>query len=1252
MNRSKSVLNKISILLLVFSSLLLAQKNITTESITIKDGLSSNIIRDIIQDQYGYIWFATADGVNIYDGYNITVIKNNPGDSTSLPSNQTYRMLEDKHGNIWITTNEGLARYERDVNSFVTFKYSNSTASQANIVLHIFEDSRGNLWVSTKDGTLLFNRETEKFQRYEVMNIDNSIANYVNYGGAIVESDDGDLYTIAQSFGLLKFDYESLLFVQVPLKNNFKDKILLSRIFDVVVDSENNLWLAMTNGLFKIDLKENKGYDLTPFERSSQRNFWDNAATGLLIDKNNNIWVGTGRNGIYLFDTKQQKFERLISTSSSLITYEGFFEDNSGLLWLGSSRGVLIYDFYRKPFETFKLSNNNEENSSIAVTSFSKSFRYKDNVWLGTVKGIHLFDNSNKLIKPASRINKRLSQVKGTDVSSIQEIDDGTLWLSTLGKGLYSFDLKTNVLKNYKNILYDNTTIATDFIHTIELDKKEDLWVGTHLGLNLLKKGENDFIQIPSFLNRKYEEKLKDKIVDLRKNSKPLSSIINVGDYADISKEFVLRKDSKVLIYSMGEGLPQWNMVDFGWLASSDGDTLWSAGEYSESFYASGGQKNRIKIGILNLKGGRYKLRYKSDDSHSVESYNTLPPQDSSYWGTQIFSLNNEEFSSYQNLLEKSVNNTFLQGEDIKTIIEDSKNNIWVGTDDGLSKIDSNFTIQNFLHNPSNQNSLSNNFVRDVKEDLDGNIWIATADGLNKLDPTNNTFTVLRERDGLPTANLSAIEVDNEGDLWVSGLKGISKIELGESGDKQIIVNYDVKDGLQGYEFIRNSSFKDKNGKLYFAGLDGFNAFYPGSSNRTPPFVSIQNIKVSNKSVTDLEDISTSDINLLNDLSLPYNQNDLSFDFASIHFSRPDKNRLLYKLEGVDEEWQVGDRRFASYTNLDPGDYVFKLKGSNGDGIWNENTKTIDIHIASPWYNNWTAYTVYAFLFFGIMLSVRKIEMTRQQKNAKIKESQLQLESAELKAQAAEAQALVVQAEYELKKKELEEARQLQLSMLPKELPQLPHLDIAVYMKTATEVGGDYYDFHIGLDGTLTVVLGDATGHGMKAGTMVTTTKSLFNVLAPNPNIVETFHEMTRCLKLMHMEKLSMCMTMIKIMGNKIQMSAAGMPPIFIYKRESQSIEEHMMKGMPLGTFSDFPYSLVECDISSGDTILMMSDGFPELMNEEKEMFGYKQARNLFEEVSGESSENIISKLKTAGSDWMNDNDPDDDVTFVVIKIK
>jgi len=280
------------------------------------------------------------------------------------------------------------------------------------------------------------------------------------------------------------------------------------------------------------------------------------------------------------------------------------------------------------------------------------------------------------------------------------------------------------------------------------------------------------------------------------------------------------------------------------------------------------------------------------------------------------------------------------------------------------------------------------------------------------------------------------------------------------------------------------------------------------------------------------------------------------------------------------------------------------------------------------------------------------MELRRQKSKSEIEQSLLRAEAAELQAKAAEAQARVMQVENDRKTKELEEARDLQLSMLPSELPQLPNLDIAVYMKTATEVGGDYYDFHIGLDGTLTVVLGDATGHGMKAGTMVTTTKSLFSVLASKPDIIETFHEMTRCLKIMRMGNLSMCMTMLKISGNKLQMSAAGMPSTFIYKREESVIEEHVMKGMPLGTMSDFPYMTKEVELNVGDTILLISDGLPELRNEKEEEFSYKRVRNLFEENATKSPEKIITELKNAGSSWINDKNPEDDVTFVIIKVK
>ena len=258
--------------------------------------------------------------------------------------------------------------------------------------------------------------------------------------------------------------------------------------------------------------------------------------------------------------------------------------------------------------------------------------------------------------------------------------------------------------------------------------------------------------------------------------------------------------------------------------------------------------------------------------------------------------------------------------------------------------------------------------------------------------------------------------------------------------------------------------------------------------------------------------------------------------------------------------------------------------------------------------------------------------------------SQKELEQ-KLRAQKAEA-------ENERKTKELEEARQLQLSMLPKELPVIPNLDIAVYMRTATEVGGDYYDFHVGINGTLTVVIGDATGHGLKAGTMVTTAKSLFSSYAANDDIIKTFHEFTRVIKNMRMHLMSMCLSIIKINGDKLKISAAGMPPALLYRKAENKVDELVIKGMPLGAFTDFPYKLQETTLQKGDTLFLQSDGLPELFDKDMNMFGYENVIKVFSEVADKSPEEIIEHLNKIGAGWIGNSEPDDDVTFVVIKVK
>jgi serine phosphatase RsbU (regulator of sigma subunit) len=245
-----------------------------------------------------------------------------------------------------------------------------------------------------------------------------------------------------------------------------------------------------------------------------------------------------------------------------------------------------------------------------------------------------------------------------------------------------------------------------------------------------------------------------------------------------------------------------------------------------------------------------------------------------------------------------------------------------------------------------------------------------------------------------------------------------------------------------------------------------------------------------------------------------------------------------------------------------------------------------------------------------------------------------------------------LEAENEQRARELEEARQLQLSMLPKSIPQLPHLEIEAYMKPAAEVGGDYYDFHLADDGVLTVAVGDATGHGLKAGTVVTAMKSLFRSFAAEPEIVPVFNRSSRVLKEMNLRSLFMGLTMVKLNGRSMKISSAGMPPVLIYRAETGRVEEVMIKAMPLGSVTGYTYRERELTLGRGDVIVLMSDGLPERFNRTGEMFDYSRTMETLARAAALAPREIIERLVDAGEAWAEGRPQDDDITFVAVKVK
>jgi serine phosphatase RsbU (regulator of sigma subunit) len=386
-------------------------------------------------------------------------------------------------------------------------------------------------------------------------------------------------------------------------------------------------------------------------------------------------------------------------------------------------------------------------------------------------------------------------------------------------------------------------------------------------------------------------------------------------------------------------------------------------------------------------------------------------------------------------------------------------------------------------------------------------------------------------------------------------------------------------------------------------------------------------------------------------ITLSYRDRVFSFHYSALNYYISEKNQYAYKMDGFDEDWiNVGNRRMAMFTGLPPGEYTFRVKGSNNDGVWNETGASIKVIIKPPWWKTTWAYGIYGLVVLLLGISVNQVQRRRLIRKER---DQARIREADLRARAAEAQAQAIEAENQRKTHELEEARRLQLSMLPRQVPRHAGKEIGVYMQTATEVGGDYYDFLTPSEGKLMVACGDATGHGLNAGTMVSIMKGILTSTRQSTDLSGLFATCTNTMKRMRLGNLFMGLILLQQRKDDWLAISAGMPPIHVFREKTGEVETFSQKTPPLGAFAGYTYTPQPIRLGRGDTVLLFSDGLPELFNAQGEMFGYKAVKDCFGEAAaaGASPDDIINSLREAGDTWRQERPQDDDVTFVVLKI-
>ncbi len=783
----------------------------------------------------------------------------------------------------------------------------------------ILQDRQGFMWFGTDGGLNKYDGYNFTVYRHDPKN-PYSLSNVTVM--SLYEDRSGVLW-IGTYGGLNKFDREKEAFISYQRDPKNPNSLSGAFVLSLAEDHTGALWVGTNRGLNKFN-RETETFTCYQHDPKNPNSLSENRVRTLYVDRAGVLWIGIVGGGLNKFDPEKQIFTRYQHDPGNPNSLSDNFvwsihEDHAGVFWIGTQGGLNRFDREKETFTRYQHDPKNPNSlSEDEILSF-----YEDRagmLWIGTDGGgLNRFDRERQIFTRYGYDPKNPNSLRTNRIRSLYEDRAGVLWISVDGAGLNKLDRAKEKFTHYQRLPENPNSLSNNRVKSLYEDRAGVLWIGTDWGLNRFDREKERFTH--------YQH--------------------DPGNPNGLSENRVrpLAEDRAGMI---------WIGTNSGGLNKFDPE----------------------KEIFTHLKHDPQKLNSLSDNV----VWSLLADRAGTLWvGTYVGGLNRldretETFTRYQYDPDNpnSLNDTI-----VRSIYEDRAGMLWIGTDGGFNKFDrAEGTFTRYKHDPQNPNSVSSNRVRPFHEDRNGMLWIGTwGGGLNKFHREKEIFTRYNVRDGLPDDVIYGILEDDHGNLWISTNNGLSKF----NPQTKQFRNYDAGDGLQSNEFSGSAYHKShRTGEMFFGGVNGFNIFHPDSlrDNAYIPPVVFTSFKRYNTEEAQGEVIIEKGISTRAALTLSYKDNILAFEFAALNYRSAFKNQYAYKLEGFNDNWiHLGTKRDVTFTNLDPGEYTLRVKGSNNDGVWNEEGASLKITITPPWWKTWWAYGFYGLCILSLLYGIRRFEL-------------------------------------------------------------------------------------------------------------------------------------------------------------------------------------------------------------------------------------------------------------------------------------